>query len=438
LDVIRVFLSLLLYIILVPAGGAENGGVSLENVRIKTQDERTRVVFDLSGSVGHRVFSLDQPFRTVIDLENTRSALNGTERSHQGGVVAGLRTGHRARNGLRVVLDLRNAVRTEFFALPPSDGRGDRLVVDLYGRTASAESAPAQPAKDVMSAAVVQKEAVVAIDPGHGGRDPGAIGPTGTLESEITLSVGERLAQLVDAEPNMRAVLTRSDDQYLSLRQRIEKARSYNADMFISIHADSFKKKSAKGSSVYVLSQSGASSEAARWLANRENAADLVGGATLDGVDKDIQGVVLNMLQEHTIGDSWRLAQSILGNLKEVGAVHKSTVERAGFVVLKSPDVPSVLVELAFLSNPREEAKLVTRLHQEKLAAAIMSGIRSYVRVRMPQLANTEPVTHVVKRGETLGGIARKYQVSMTALRSANGIRGDLLHTGAKLTIPGS
>ena len=418
---------------------AQDDVSSLQQVRVKQLDDRTRVVLDLSAPSGYRVFSLEYPTRTVVDLAKTL-VQPGATKSSAGGVVTGVRSGARSSGGLRVVLDLTRPSRAEFFTLTPSGSRGHRLVVDLFPASAIAAAVPVSGSsnRSAMTATVVRKsEIVVAIDPGHGGRDPGAIGPTGVLERDLTLAVANRLRKLVDAEPNMRAVMIRSDNRYVSLRTRIDKAHRNNADLFISIHADSFRDKRAKGSSVYVLSERGASSEAARWLAMRENAADLVGGATLDGVDKDIRSVVLSMVQEHTIGDSWRLASAILANLRQVGTVHKPTVERAGFVVLKSPDIPSVLVELAFITNPREEAKMKTPLHQDKLAAAIMAGVRRYVRIRMPRLAAVDRQTHLVKRGETLGGIARRYSVSMADLRSVNGIRGDRLSAGAKLKIPG-
>jgi N-acetylmuramoyl-L-alanine amidase len=310
-------------------------------------------------------------------------------------------------------------------------------VVDLYAGEGAAIGRSHSQSAPVLTAGVARKaEVVVAIDAGHGGRDPGAIGPTGTLEKEVTLAVARRLQTRINAEPQMRVVMTRLSDRYLGLRDRLLAARNHGADLFVSLHADSYRRTTAQGSSVYILSQRGASSEAARWLAAQHNAADLVGGATLEGVDRDVRGVVLNMLQEHSLGDGWRLAKEILVSLKRIGPVHKPEVERAGFVVLKSPDIPSVLVEMAFLSNPAEERKLNDRQHQEKLAEAIAAGIRSYAKTRMPHLFPAPPRFHVVRRGETLGGIAERYRVSTHSLRLANGIAGDLLYIGVKLTIP--
>ena len=417
------------------AGSALGAQAELEGVRIKALPDRTRVVLDLDRPVGHRVFSLKAPERTVIDLEKISPRPSQGEHRAEG-LVRKIRTGKRGASGLRVVLDLTGPSYTKFFALDPSGSRGHRLVVDLYPGKAAVGSGDPE-AGAVLTAGEARKaELVVAIDAGHGGKDPGAIGPSGTLEKEVTLAVARLLQKRINAEPQMRAVMTRPSDRYFGLRERLLAARNHGADLFVSLHADSYRRRSARGSSVYILSERGASSEAARWLAAQHNAGDLVGGATLVGVDREVRGVVLNMLQEHSLGDGWRLAEEILASLKLIGPVHKPEVERAGFVVLKSPDIPSVLVEMAFLSNPAEERKLNDRRHQERLADAIAKGIRNYAKIRMPHLFPAPPRFHVVRRGETLGGIAERYRVSTRSLRLANGIDGDLLHIGVKLTIP--
>jgi len=404
----------------------------LESVRIQALEGKTRVVLDLSAPTEHRLFTLASPPRAVIDLDLAEGRTLGALEASQGGVVRGVRTGIRARNGLRVVLDLDLQRRPTSFALDPSGNRGHRVVVDLPTPVEGEEPALIPPAPEPAPL----RPFVVAIDAGHGGKDPGAIGSRGTREKDLTLAVARRLQQLVNAEPGMRAALTRADDRFLHLRDRIQIARDHDADLFLSIHADSYRDRRARGSSVFILSRKGASSEAARWLADRENAADLVGGATLNGVDREIQSVVLDMLQEHTISESWHFAQAILQRLGELGEVHKGDVERGGFVVLKSPDIPSVLVETAFLSNPAEERKLLDPAHQEHLARAMVEGLRSYAAARLPP-PPVEPRLHVVRRGESLGRIAQRYSVSVGQLRTTNGIEGDILHVGAKLTIPG-
>ncbi len=428
----------LLLALLCLADGVCAGTARLDAVRVKHLDDRTRVVLDLSDRVAYTVFALTDPERLVVDLEAVKPALGQRHGDVAKPHLARYRIGIRPRHGLRVVLDLSSAVRVEHFPLAPSGERSERIVVDLYsGVQRTTVQASAAGATTSFQAPEPPDEFVVAIDAGHGGRDPGAVGPRGTREKEVTLIIARLLRDLVNAEPGMRAVLTRSGDRYLKLRQRIEAARAQDADLFLSIHADSFRNNKARGSSVYVVSKRGASSEAARWLAHRENEADLAGGASLDGVAKEIQSVVLNMLQDHTVGDSMRVADAVLKNLKKIGKVHKPNVERAGFVVLKSPDIPSLLIEVGFLSNPDEERKLRDAKHQKRLAESIMRGVREYARSYVPANQTTASArTHVVRRGETLGAIAQQYRISLAALRTANDMNGDLLYVGAKLTIP--
>ncbi len=416
----------------------------LTGVRLKDTTDRTRLVLDLSDTPRYELFALDSPPRVVVDLADARVR---KKPSVQGSAVKGIRTGIRAHGVRRVVIDLHRPRKVEHFPLAPSGTRGYRIVVDLLPSEAKntavklVEPPPALASSKLQSGepsmggdAMQARPWVIVVDPGHGGKDSGAVGRRGNLEKTIVLQVARRLRDAINREPGMRAVMTRDSDRFLHLRQRIEVARRNQADLFVSIHADSFHNRAARGSSVYVLSRRGASSEAARWLARRENAADLVGGATLKGVDKDVQQVVLNMLQDHTISDSWSLADHVLKALRQVGPVHKVNVERAEFVVLKSPDIPSILVETAFLSNAHEEAKLREASHQQALAMAILQGIRAYVASRGPRLEGAR--VHLVQRGETLGAIARRYQVSLSALRHVNHIQGDLLKVGAALTIP--
>jgi len=439
---VRRALRVALVLLLVPSIGAAS--TALTGVRLKERDDRTRVVLDLSDAPTYRVFTLESPTRLVVDLADSRIV---SKPSVRGGPVSAVRTGVRGNGWRRVVFDLQRPVQVQHFPLEPKGSRSHRIVLDLLpngdGKTRVERTKPppdlgtagaAREASGDDATAPRSRPWTVVIDPGHGGRDSGAVGRKGTSEKAVVLEVATRLRALIDHQPDMRAVLTRNSDRYLSLRERIDVARGRQADLFVSIHADSFPNRRANGSSVYVLSQRGASSEAARWLASRENAADLVGGATLKGVDKQVQRVVLNMLQDHTIGDSWDLARNVLRELKSVGPVHKRSVERAGFVVLKSPDIPSVLVETAFLSNPKEESKLRNPIHQQQLAEAIFRGIRGYVAKRAPRQEGSQ--MHRVQKGETLGAIARRYEVRLSSLRKANGIQGDHLSVGATLAIP--
>ena len=289
------------------------------------------------------------------------------------------------------------------------------------------------------------RDVVVAIDAGHGGKDPGAIGRRGTREKDIVLSISKRLKNLIDQEPGMKAVMVRNRDIFIPLRSRIRRASELNADVFLSIHADAAVNRRAKGSSVYVLSQGGASSEAARILAKRENESDKIGGVSLEDKDDVLKSVLVDLSQTATIDASIDLAEDILGELSKVGNVLRDEVEQAGFAVLKSPDIPSVLIETAFISNPAEEKRLKTAGHQQKLALAILKGLRKYSKDHVPAgviMANTPPpaplTTYTIKRGDTLSGIAVRYKVSLNDLRKANGLSSDVLRVGQVLTIPTS
>ncbi|MCL4147766.1 UNVERIFIED_CONTAM: hypothetical protein GTU68_014748 [Idotea baltica] len=280
-----------------------------------------------------------------------------------------------------------------------------------------------------------RRDLIIAIDAGHGGKDAGAIGKHGTKEKDIVLAIARKLAKLVNQEPGMRAYLTRKNDTFISLRGRINLARKQKADMFISIHADAFHRREAKGASVFVLSEHGASSEAAQMLADKENAADLVGGIRIGDKDDDLASVLLDLSQTASLAASTEVAENVLAGLKRVGNTHKKNVESAAFVVLKSPDIPSILVETAFISNPGEEQKLRSKSHQNKLALAMMSGIRNYFR-RNPPLGTQTPQQHIVSRGDNLSTIAQRYQVNVAELKSNNGLTTNVLKIGDVLFIP--
>jgi N-acetylmuramoyl-L-alanine amidase len=252
----------------------------------------------------------------------------------------------------------------------------------------------------------------------------------------VVLAIARQLAELIRKEPGMRPVLIREGDYYIGLRQRMDKARKHNADLFISIHADAFRDHRARGSSVFVLSRRGASSEMARWIAAKENAADLAGGVSLDDKDDVLAGVLLDLSQSASIAASHEVASNMLGELKRIGKTHKSDVQRAGFVVLKSPDIPSILVETAFISNPDEENKLRSRQHQAKLAQAMLSGIRDYFDNHPPPGTLRVARKHTIKRGDTLSDIAAAYQVSLNSLRGFNSLKSDTLRVGDTLRIP--
>ena len=308
-----------------------------------------------------------------------------------------------------------------------------RTVSKTVARTASPA---AKPVAVKTSTATPSRELVIAIDAGHGGKDPGAKGRRGTKEKTVVLAIARKLAELIKKEPGMRPVLIRDGDYFLGLRQRIDKARKHNADLFISIHADAFRDRRAHGSSVFVLSRRGASSEMARWIAAKENAADLAGGVSLDDKDDMLTGVLLDLSQSATLAASHEVASNMLNGLKRLGKMHKSTVQRAGFMVLKSPDIPSILVETAFISNPKEENKLRSTQHQARLAQAMLNGIRDYFDTHPPPGTLRVARKHKVKQGDTLSDIAVAYQVSLNSLRGFNSLKSDRLRVGDTLRIP--
>jgi len=421
------------------------GAVNFESVRLWAAPDNTRVVFDVSGPHSHKLFSLENPERVVIDVPAGRAAGTLKTGSISGGLVKAVRVGKNKPDTLRIVLDLQERTRPRSFSLKPNGRYGHRLVIDLYetGKPAMATSVPparpagARPAVARTVPASV-RELVIAIDAGHGGDDPGAIGRRGTREKDVVLAIARRLASLVEKEPGMRPVLVREGDYYVGLRQRINKARLHKADLFISIHADGFKDHRAHGSSVYVLSNRGASSEMGRWLAAKENAADLAGGVSLDDKDDLLAEVLLDLSQSATMEASFEVADNMLAELKRIGKTHKSSVQQAGFVVLKSPDIPSMLVETAFISNPAEENKLRDKRHQQRLADAMLKGIRDYFGAHPPPGTLMVAQQYVVKSGDTLSHIAQRYQVSLSSLRGYNSLKTDALKVGETLRIPPS
>jgi len=408
------------------------------SVRLWAAPDHTRVVFDTSGPVTHKLFTLQNPDRLVIDVPAAQAKAN---MQTSGGMVKGIRAARNKPDTLRIVLDLKQAAKPRSFNLTPNGQYGHRLVIDLYGDESGTASAATTPtAKPEVKQAIASqagdvRDLVIAIDAGHGGDDPGAMGRRKTREKDVVLAIARRLARLVEKEPGMRPVLIREGDYYVGLRQRIEKARKHKADLFISIHADGFTDHRASGSSVYVLSRRGASSEMARVLAARENAADLVGGVSLDDKDDLLREVLLDLSQTATLEASFSVADNMLGELKRIGKTHKTGVQQAGFVVLKSPDIPSILVETAFISNPAEEQKLRDSGHQQQLATAMLHGIRDYFR-KHPPPGTLVARQYVVKNGDTLSDIAQQFSVSLNSLRGYNGLKSDTLRVGDTLRIP--
>jgi N-acetylmuramoyl-L-alanine amidase len=422
--------------------GVTSGPVDAAEVRglrVSAGADHTRAVFDVSGPLQYKLFALENPARLVLDVDGATLA-SGFTTQDAASLLRGVRTGKQGKSDLRIVFDLKEGARPKSFLLPPADKQGHRLVVDLYPQSGNALPAPevrtvasAQPATD--------RKIVIAIDAGHGGKDPGARGASGSWEKNIVLSVARELARQIDAEPGFESFMVRDGDYYLVHQARYEKAREANADLFVSIHADAFYKPQASGSSVFVMSTRGASGEAARWLADRENR-ELVGGVALDDKDNTLAAVLLDLSQSATMQASDEVANHVLDALKGIGKTHKPHVERANFIVLRSPDVPSLLVETAFISNPAEEKRLLDPQHRVRLATAITQGVRDYFSNQPPPgtwlaaNATARPRQHVVSRGESLSLIAARHGVTLASLRAANSLRGDVVRVGERLKIP--
>jgi N-acetylmuramoyl-L-alanine amidase len=411
----------------------------VEGLRLWAGPDSTRVVLDLASPAEHRVFTLDNPNRIVIDLEDSVARLPG-DLPQGSGFVDGVRTGVHAGGDLRVVLDINAAVKPKSFLLEPNDSYGHRLVIDLLPLATQTQIKRAPRAAPEGGRTVR-----IAIDAGHGGDDPGASGPSGLREKDVVLEVARRLADEVHRQSGMEPLLIRDGDYFVSLRQRSERAREAQSDLFVSIHADAFRNGAARGATVYVLSEKGASDEAARRLAERENASDLIGGISLSDKDQLLARVLLDLSQSAAITASSAAGSRVIEQLGRVTRMRKTQVQQAPFLVLKSPDIPSILIELAYISNPNEERALRDPGRQTEFARAIHAGVNDYLRSNAPPdsylASNPPPIArpptrHIIERGETLSEIAERYRVSLATLRQSNRIRGDVIRIGQVLTIP--
>ncbi|MDX1733166.1 MAG: N-acetylmuramoyl-L-alanine amidase [Halioglobus sp.] len=408
----------------------------VRDVRLWRAPDHTRIVLDLSAPVEHKLIVLASPRRIVLDIADAAIAadLAGLELADT--PISRVRSGIRDGDDLRVVFDIDAEVDPRSFSLKANAQAGDRLVLDLYDKASQSGTVR----KSVAQSS--RRDIVIAIDAGHGGEDPGALGPRRLQEKDVVLSIARELARLLEADRGFKPVLVRTGDYYISLKGRRDVARKQQADLFVSIHADAFPKKEARGASVYALSTKGATSTAARYLAQRENAADLVGGVSLSDKDDVLAGVLADLSMTSTLDTSLKLGGKVLGNMDSVARLHKDRVEQAAFAVLKSPDIPSILVETGFISNPGEAKKLATRSYQNKMAAAIHRGIRSWFLAHPPSgtlLAwqrQQRGEEYVIARGDTLSGIAHRFSVSLADLKSSNGIDGSKILVGQKLTIP--
>ncbi len=428
--------------------GSVVSAANVTNARLWPAPDNTRLVFEVTAGVEHKLFSLSNPRRIVLDMSRVKLLTDLSDLSLAGSPINRIRSAARNQGDLRIVLDLARDVTPKSFLLKPNEQYGNRLVVDLYEREAATEEPKIVKSVDQQSQ---QRDIIVVIDAGHGGDDPGALGPGRVREKDVVLAISRELNTLINQKKGFQAKMTRSGDYYIGLRQRTAVARKHNADLFVSVHADAFDKPQASGASVYALSKRGATSEAARWLAKKENSADLiggVGGVSLDDKDDILAEVLLDLSMTASLKASLGVGDHVLRSMGGMTHLHKKRVEQAGFVVLKSPDIPSILVETGFISNPAEAGRLKTRKYQKQIAHAIYRGVDSHFRQTPPpgtllsyqqssKLAAL-PRTYKVQKGDTLSAIALKNQITVSQLRKANHLQSDNVKIGQIIQIPAS
>jgi len=367
------FITIAIFFLLIPIEALSISKLNDMRVSYDKKNTSLRIVFDSNKNINYKLLDNAKKNQIIVDLYNISIAEKFNAPKVKGNFVQLFKLTQENKN-LKLNFKSNNQFQFQYFTLSPKNQYGYRLVLDIIFTSSKNK-------EQVKNNKIISKtKTIIAIDAGHGGKDPGAVGSKGTLEKDIVLSIAKKLYMLLKKEKNIKPILIRNKDIYMSLRQRINKARKYKADLFISIHADAAKNKKAKGSSIYILSQHGASSEAAKWLANKENSVDLVGGASIDDKEEDVAQVILDLSQSAAIATSLKASKIILSKLKNVSKLHSENVEQAGFVVLKSPDIPSILVETAFLSNRQEEKKLRTKKFQENIAKAIRDGILEIIR----------------------------------------------------------
>jgi len=405
----------------------------INGLRVWSSPDNTKAVIDLSNQVDYSLFQLDNPPRVVIDLKNTQ--LSKQLKLKDNPVIKKLRKGKKDKNTLRLVFDLNDQQNARSFLLKPAQQYGHRLVIQLEDKKKEIQKKTVKQTQNKKD-----RDIIIAVDAGHGGEDPGASGASGTREKTITLQIAKKLATIINQEPGMKAVLIRTGDYYVALEKRFKKAREQRADLFVSIHADAFRDPKVHGMSVYILSRKGATSEAAKWLAQSENKSDLVGGVVLEDKDNMLAKVLLDLSQNASMEASLKSAQKVLAALKKIEKPHKNHVERANFVVLRSPDVPSMLIETAYISNPKEEQRLKTKSFQLQLAHSIKDGIKQYFYQSPPPntwIANNIKTTkHTVSSGETLSAIAQSYQVTMNEIKKLNNKKSNTILIGEVLVLP--
>ena len=427
------------YLLLFIFGTIEARGADIESVRLWRAPDHTRLVFDISDPADYKIFALKNPQRLVIDITDGLQVGSFDELDFTATPIASIRSAVRNKNDLRVVLDLTAPIELKHFALKANEQYSDRLVVDLYDQ----KRPTSRSVVDVVKPA--KRKIIIAVDAGHGGEDPGALGPRKIREKNVALQIAQRVNNLFDKNPYYDGLMVRKSDYYLAHRKRTQIARDNRADFFISIHADAFTDSRAHGASVYALSNKGATSETARFLAKKANRADLIGGAnTLSLEDKDdvLAGVLVDLSMTATMRTSLVAGGYVLRNMGTVARLHKKRVEQAGFLVLKSLDIPSLLIETGFISNPKEARLLTNAAYQQKMAKAIYTGLIQYYHDNPPvgtllaSAISGKPLSYLVTRGDTLSEIALRYNTSVSSILSYNEMSSNTIRVGQELLIP--
>ena len=413
----------------------------IHEVRVWRSPDKTRLVFDMDSAATHKVFTLSKPDRVVIDIPNTKISANINTLEIKNTPIVSLRHAKKAKNDLRIVLDLSKATKVRSFFLKESADKHDRLVVDLYDSATSKTATNTK--KNLKTIKKDNRDLIIAIDAGHGGEDPGALGPKKIYEKHVVLEIAKELKAKFDKTRGYKAILVRTGDYYVPLSKRRDIARKANADLFLSIHADAFTNPQANGTSVFALSSKGATSTFARVLAKRENNADLVGGVSLNDKDQVLSSVLLDLSMTHKMQASLDVGDRVLKNMGKISRLHSKRVEQAAFAVLKTPDIPSLLIETGFISNPGEAKKLSTKSYRQKMANAIFTGVHSWFKESAPedsfiaqQYSAKANSVYVVESGDTLSQIANRYDVSVASIKKYNKLKKSSLHVGQRLEIP--
>lgn len=450
---VRSIISVLMLCLMTHAVSAAQN--TINDVRVSPDAAKTRIVFDVDTAPDFTYFTLKKPLRLVIDLKNTASTFKLSSVKNSGSLVRKLRysTPKRATSA-RVVVELNRNAEPSLFAVAPNKSYGHRLVLDLADSapevaqkpaSSSATSSSKQRVVIDESSSTRDRDIIVAIDAGHGGQDPGSIGPAGSFEKHITLSIAKRLQAMVDAEDGMRAIMTRTGDYYLSPNKRPEIARQKKADLLISIHADAFTQPQPRGGSVWVLSMRRADTELGRWMERTERHSELLGGAAEVISDKSseryLAETILGLSMDHSMATSHDLGNKVIEELKAVTSLHKRKPQAASLAVLTSPDIPSILVEVGFISNPQEEKNLNWSKYRERLAKAMFNAAKRYFRQVPPDgtlwaAEKAKNRTHRVRSGESLSLLAQRYNVRVSSIKAANNLRNDVVRIGQVLTIP--